>query len=563
MKVVTVVGNRPQFIKLGATARELRNLGTSAPWSSVVVNTGQHYDQMMADVFFNELEIEAPKYNLELGSGNPIDQIGRMLKPLREILEEERPDGVLVFGDTNSTLGGALAGAHLNIPVIHIEGGERLYRRKHMPEEVNRVATDHLSSLCLVSSAKARRFLEREGFGPQRVKFVGDPMYDLFLFTGKILDSGRRALKPENFGLVRGRFVLATMHRAENTDDRAVCIPLLEALDAAPLPVVLPIHPRLRSRLEVWRWKPSGSLMIVDPMGYFDFQSMLRSCAAVVTDSGGAGREALFSGKTTVVPLESSAWSEAVDLGLAVMTGSCPQRLSEALRFPFNTADIRSKVEEAFGGGDAGQRIVKEVARFLAGEEVAAEEIWHPVAGFRNSQRLCGSAPRCLSALRDLLSHFNSSEMRKPIVLDATKSLRGLEALFELADGVPIDVVMRLSLSEIEWNPMKLESRVVLDRLTSRGLSIFVQGNVPSSGLINGGYRVSVAPWETYQDIAPNQTVRQWIQNLDLTRNAAPIRLEPWQWLEWPTNDFEARLQLVDDAREQSLNAIRDDWFLV
>jgi hypothetical protein len=122
---------------------------------------------------------------------------------------------------------------------------------------------------------------------------------------------------------------------------------------------------------------------------------------------------------------------------------------------------------------------------------------------------------------------------------------------------------MRLSLSEIEWNPMKLESRVVLDRLTSRGLSIFVQGNVPSSGLINGGYRVSVAPWETYQDIAPNQTVRQWIQNLDLTRNAAPIRLEPWQWLEWPTNDFEARLQLVDDAREQSLNAIRDDWFLV
>ena len=563
MKVVTVVGNRPQFIKLGVTSRCLRKMGRSAPWSSVVVNTGQHYDQMMADVFFRELEIEPPQYDLGIGSGNIIDQIGRMLNPLRQVFEAENPNGVLVYGDTNSTISGAIAAAHLDIPVIHVEGGERLYRRRHMPEEINRVVTDHLSSLCLASSAKAVRHLLREGFGSHRVRFVGDPMHDLYLLAGKMLKTGYPAVMPEDFGVAAGSFILATVHRAENTDEKDICIPLLQALDTAPLPVLLPIHPRLKLRLKTWGWAPSGSLSLVEPMGYFDFQSMLRSSAAVVTDSGGAGREAMFAGKTTIVPLESSAWSEAVDLGIATMTGNCPKRLRDALRGPFNTCDMSFLVEKSFGSGNAGELIVDAVAEFLSRDcEILRDEGWHSVAAYANAAKQVGLASRSISTFREIVKCRMSLGAKQPLLLDVTRSLRGLQSLADIALQMSGRVAIWLSPSGAEFNFLKPEVLELFVSLKERGASIYVQDDlcVPLVALTDS-LPFHRSPWGQFQDISPSKNGRQWLDEIDFEDCSAPIRVRPWEWGEWPTNEFEAQLQLVDDICGRFLGQINERYF--
>lgn len=381
MKILTIVGNRPQFIKLGVTARRLRELGDTAPFASVVVNTGQHYDEMLSDVFFTELEIEAPHYNLGMGSGHIVDQIGRMMTPLREVFDAEKPDALLVYGDTNSTVAGALVAGHLGVPVLHVEGGERLYRRAAMPEETNRIVTDHLADMCLVSSRKAMRYLAREGFGPDRLRFVGDPMYDIFKLSGEMLKS-REAAQPADFGLTEGGYGICTIHRAENTDDRDTCLGLLGALDGAPFPVLLPAHPRLQHRLQSWGWAPQSNLRLIDPLGYFDFQSLLRQSRLVITDSGGVGREAFFAGKPAIVPLESSAWIEAVEAGLAVMTGRSPERMAAALAAIVPPANVTALVEENFGAGDAGTRIVDEIAAFVTARQGWDEGAWHPLGRF-------------------------------------------------------------------------------------------------------------------------------------------------------------------------------------
>ena len=377
-KILTVVGNRPQFIKLGIVAHRMRQRDGDSPLRNVVVNTGQHYDAMLSDVFFDELSIDRPDYDLAIGSGPIVDQMGKMMAPLREIVERERPDAMLVFGDTNSTVVGALVAAHAAVPVIHVEGGERLYRRRQMPEEINRVVTDSMSDLCLCSSRKAVRYLYREGFHPDRVKFVGDPMYDLFLLSGKML-ANRKTLGPDDFGLTAGGFALSTLHRAENTDDRDICVGIMTALDESPTPVLLPVHPRLRARLLDWGWEPKNALRLVDPLGYFDFQRLLRDCAFAVSDSGGVNREAFFAGKPCIVPLESCAWIEAIEAGFALAVGSDADRLREALSNFHPSGDVTAVVEQEFGDGSASDRIIDEIAAMVAGRAPRSEGPWHPV----------------------------------------------------------------------------------------------------------------------------------------------------------------------------------------
>jgi UDP-GlcNAc3NAcA epimerase len=543
-KVLTVVGNRPQFIKLGVTARALREMGDSAPFDSVVVNTGQHYDSMLADVFFAELQIEPPQYSLGIGSGQIVDQVGKMLQPIREIVEDEKPDAVLVFGDTNSTLAAAIVAAHGNVPLVHVEGGERLYRRAAMPEEVNRVVTDHLADLLLASSRKAVPYLMREGMGPDRVRFVGDPMYDIFKLTGETLRS-RRAAQPADYGLDPGQFAIATMHRAENTDSREAGIAIMAALDAARMPVLLPAHPRLKQRLEAWGWAPSGSLKLVEPLGYFDFQSLLRQSALVVTDSGGVGREAFFAGKGAIVPLESSAWIEAVEAGMSTMVGSDPELLAAALRDFAPREPITGFVEQEFGSGDAGTRIVEAVATEITGRRRRAEGPWHPVARFGALPRAIDSTERTHDRFRRQVATVAAAH---GLTFDLSRSLGGAVALGQIAAQAGVSGRLLLPLDRLAFNPFAEEASAIVQELLNQGHRLLAGADHGHREALAAQFATKV---ETTDAITPDDG--------DDTFEADGV-VRPWLWGKTPLSPFERRLRLIDAAREAALDGLRREF---
>lgn len=382
-KILSVVGNRPQFVKQAMFDLAVSNKKHSLDWECLTVNTGQHYDAAMSEIFFNELSINSPKYNLGIGSGPILDQLGKMLPALRAIIESEQPELVLLFGDTNSTVAGALAAAHSGVPCVHVEGGERLYRRTDVPEEINRVVTDHLSALVLTSSRKALRYLHREGFGPDRAQFVGDIMLDLFLHNIASIDQSS-AVSPSSFGLEAGKYILATLHRVENTAEKSVLIGLLNQLDEAPMPVFLPMHPRIKKLIYDWGWRPSNSLRLEEPLGYFDFLSMLKGAALVVSDSGGVTREALFAGKGCIVPLDNCWWTEAVEAGLAIAVGHDIGRLGDALTSFRPKIDSRAVVQSEFGDGTAAEKIVDHLDKFIANNSDVdrREGPWHRLGYF-------------------------------------------------------------------------------------------------------------------------------------------------------------------------------------
>jgi UDP-GlcNAc3NAcA epimerase len=526
VKILTVVGNRPQFIKLGVTARRLRELGDAAPFTNVVVNTGQHYDQMLSDVFFTELDIAAPDYNLAMGSGHIIDQIGRMLPLVREICEREAPDGMLVYGDTNSTVAGALAAAHLGIPVLHVEGGERLYRRIAMPEETNRVVTDHLAGMCLTSSRKALGYLRREGFGPDRAVFVGDPMYDIFKLTGAML-GGVETKTPADFGLQPGEFGLATIHRAENTDERETCLDILGALDGAAQPVLLPAHPRLAHRLEGWGWAPKNALRLVEPLGYFDFQALLRDCAFAITDSGGVGREAFFAGKPAIVPLDSSAWSEAVEAGLAVMTGRSGARIAAALAALPAPADHTALIEENFGHGDAGARIVDETAAFID-RNAGGESAWHRLGRFTDLPPATDSMSYSHAAFAD------RAKAAGRVVLDITASLAGAADLAKAASAAGASVDVFLDPRAAAYNFAAADAAGAI-RDISGSAPLTVPDAAAVALLEAAGFAARVAGAGDAGDM-----------------------VAPWRWAAVPVSPFEAAQRLADTRADAALAEARD-----
>jgi UDP-GlcNAc3NAcA epimerase len=336
--ILTIVGARPQFIKAAALSRTLRKI---SDFREILVHTGQHYDEMMSDVFFNELEIPKPEENLSINRGGHGDMTGRMLQGLEQTLIARKPDWVLVFGDTNSTLAGALAAAKLHIPVIHVEAGLRSYNR-HMPEEVNRVLTDHVSTLLFCPTRTAVKNLEVEGI-TKGVYHVGDIMYDALLY------SRTRARVASNIltqlDIQDQSYVLATIHRAENTDEptrlRAV-IDKLVAESKSRL-VVMPTHPRTRQiidRLGV----EIGPIRMVAPVGYFDMIRLLEGCELVMTDSGGLQKEAYFFRRPCITLRDETEWPETIIHGWNKLW-------SQKSWAP------RSEIDD-FGAGDAADKIV-------------------------------------------------------------------------------------------------------------------------------------------------------------------------------------------------------------
>ena len=347
MKIVTIVGARPQFIKAAAVSRafiEFRN-----DISEVIVHTGQHYDANMSDVFFDELSIPKPMHNLGVGGGSHGQNTGRMLEAVENVLLSEKPDCVMVYGDTDSTLSGALAAAKLHIPVAHVEAGLRSYNRM-MPEEINRVMTDHLSSKLFVPGKAAQENLLKEGIAGDGVIVVGDVMYDIALYYKNF---AKRPFCIDSVG--GGRYVLATIHRAENTNDLNRLASIVAALGTVDLNVIVPLHPRTALRLstEISIKLPSN-MIVIPPVGYLEMVWLEANCEFVVTDSGGVQKEAFFHKKPCVTVRDETEWVELVDLGVNFIAGTTACSISAAIEKAKKTVVQHFDV---YGTGNASELI--------------------------------------------------------------------------------------------------------------------------------------------------------------------------------------------------------------
>lgn len=326
MRVLSVVGARPQFVKAALLSAEFASRGVE----EILVHTGQHYDAAMSDVFFDELRIPEPRYNLSVGSGSHGAQTGEMMRRLEPIVEEERPDWVLVYGDTNSTLAGALVASKLHVPVAHVEAGLRSFNRT-MPEEINRIVADHVGDLLLVPNEQSAQQLRSEGI-TQGVRVVGDLMVDLAQRAAADLPAVPAIL--ERLQLHRDAYAVATIHRASNTDDRATFARLIEGLRGVDLPVVFPVHPRTRAAAKALAAGEGDNIILCDPVPYLEMVALLANAAHAFTDSGGLQKEA-FVLKTPCVTLrEETEWLDTLEDGWNVLAGSDPRKIVAASKRP-------------------------------------------------------------------------------------------------------------------------------------------------------------------------------------------------------------------------------------
>ena len=315
MLLITVVGARPQFIKAAAVSRAISaTAGRQQPIVERLLHTGQHYDAAMSDCFFSELGLPDPAFQLGIGGGSHGANTGRMLEAIETVLLSERPDAVLVYGDTDSTLAGALAASKLRIPVLHVEAGLRSFNR-HQPEEQNRVLTDHLADLCFAPTAIAVGHLEREGIAPRRIVHSGDLMADVTRLFSEQAEF-RAADLLASLNLPASPFLLATLHRAENTDDPQRLRAIFTALADAPWPVLLPLHPRTRAcMLRHGVQTPMGHLRVADPVGFLTMLLLERRAVLIVTDSGGVQKEAFLQATPCVTVRGETEWLELLSCG--------------------------------------------------------------------------------------------------------------------------------------------------------------------------------------------------------------------------------------------------------
>jgi UDP-GlcNAc3NAcA epimerase len=351
VKIVSIVGARPQFIKAAAVSRELREQHVE-----ILVHTGQHYDYEMSGVFFDGLEIPPPDINLGVGSGSHGAQTGAMLEGIEDVLVSERPDCLLIYGDTNSTLAGALAASKLSVPIAHVEAGLRSFNRR-MPEEINRVVADHLSELLLCPSETAKGNLALEGI-TANVHVVGDVMLDVLNWAKQRVDRN----PPEvlhRLGLGKRSYLLATVHRSENTDDLSRLSSILDAFNALDEPVVFPVHPRTRKAIASGNYRVAPLVQLIDPVGYLEMVTLTDSARLVLTDSGGLQKEAYWLGVPCVTLREETEWVETVEAGWNKLTGSDWEKIVNTVR-SFAPPSIRPSL---YGVGCAARTCVSLLER--------------------------------------------------------------------------------------------------------------------------------------------------------------------------------------------------------
>ncbi|MBP6951623.1 MAG: UDP-N-acetylglucosamine 2-epimerase (non-hydrolyzing) [Alphaproteobacteria bacterium] len=358
MKIFTIIGTRPQFIKAAPVSKAFKSIGIK----EFVLHTGQHYDPLMSNIFFEELKLEKPDLNLHINGGNHGQQTGRMLECIEEALIKEKPDRVLVYGDTNSTLAGALAATKLHIPLYHVEAGLRSFNKK-MPEEVNRVLTDHLSTLLFTPTALATQNLKKEGFSEENIKEVGDVMYDAILHFNTLADNRKDSILGKLL-LKEREYYLATIHRAENTDSPQNLERIFEAFEnlSENTKIVLPVHPRIKEKINNIKFKREN-IILTEPFGYLDMQVLTRYSSLVLTDSGGLQKEAYILGVPCITLRDQTEWMELVECGWNKLI-PVNENLSRELKEWVQIMETRNLLEKKdfYGDGFAS----KKIAHFLA-----------------------------------------------------------------------------------------------------------------------------------------------------------------------------------------------------
>lgn len=350
--IVTILGARPQFVKAAVVSKALKDRGIKEE----ILHTGQHYDHTMSDVFFEQLNIDPPVKNFNIGSGKHGEQTGKMLAEIEQWLLDQPglPDALMVYGDTNSTIAGALAASKLHVPVIHVEAGLRSFNRK-MPEEVNRVLTDHISDLLFCSSEIGVNQLQKEGV-TEGVHNVGDVMYDAVLTFSKIAEE---KVDIENLPVqVDKEFHLMTVHRPSNTDDAENMKSILKAVGSIDKTVLWPVHPRNKKRLQ--EMELPANLLITDPVSYFEMMLLLKSCSKVITDSGGLQKEAYWMKKPCITVREETEWVETLEGGWNQLTGPNTEKIQHAL-----INDPETDWKPIYGDGKASEKIAKVILEKL------------------------------------------------------------------------------------------------------------------------------------------------------------------------------------------------------
>ncbi|MFM7023842.1 MAG: non-hydrolyzing UDP-N-acetylglucosamine 2-epimerase [Flavobacteriales bacterium] len=355
MKILTVIGARPQFVKAAVLSRIIKN---RSDISEVLLHTGQHYDEKMSDIFFTEMDIPTPKYNLNINGLGHGAMTGQMLEGIEEVLLKEKPDYLLVYGDTNSTIAGALAAKKIHIKVAHVEAGLRSFNMR-MPEEINRILTDRISDKLFAPTSTAVENLKREGYDNIAAEVIlsGDVMQDAALYYATYSAQKSNIIAEQKLD----KFILATIHRQENTDDPARLKNIVEAVNQVneKIPVVLPLHPRTTGVIQKMGLKLN--CIVILPVGYFDMIELLKKCSLVLTDSGGLQKEAYFFNKNCVTMRDETEWVELVKAGVNVLVGADTKKIVEGVEQMLNKS---SRFDASlYGGGKAGETIVNSLLK--------------------------------------------------------------------------------------------------------------------------------------------------------------------------------------------------------
>ncbi len=354
MKIITIIGARPQFIKSSILSK---TIGKYSEINEVIIHSGQHFDSNMSEVFFEEMGIKKPKYNLKINSSQKgTTMIGRMIEKCEAILKIEKPDLVLVYGDTNTTLAGALSANNLNIPIAHVEAGLRSFNH-FMPEEINRIITDKISTYLFCPTQKAVENLMKEGLSEnQKIFKCGDVMQDAAFYYAE-----KSAIKSNVISKINlSKFILCTLHRAENTDNEIKLRSIVNSLNEIhkTTPIVLPLHPR--TKLKIQELGLNLNVNIIDPVGYFDMMELLKKCALVLTDSGGLQKEAYFFKKNCVTMRDETEWVELIEKKVNIIVGSEKDKIVNGVNLMLNQkSDFTS---DLYGNGNACNIIVKEIS---------------------------------------------------------------------------------------------------------------------------------------------------------------------------------------------------------